>query len=66
MATMECLICRTVVEVVPDGRGFPPGIAKRKLKRSCGNRGCPCVPKYRPTVVLVSRHYDDEHDSPTA
>jgi hypothetical protein len=49
--TYRCLICNTVIVVRPDGRGFPPGIAKRKLKRSCTERGCPCDPKYRPGFI---------------
>ena len=33
--TQTCLLCGRQVVVTPDGRGFPPDIAKRKLRKAC-------------------------------
>ena len=41
-----CQICGQSVIVQPDGRGFPPDIAKRKLKRLCKAAGCVSNPQY--------------------
>ena len=30
-----CNVCKHVMAVVQDGRGFPPDIAKRKLAKQC-------------------------------
>jgi hypothetical protein len=47
MPTYTCNDCGRVVVVRMDGRGFPPDIAKRKLKKMCKDDGCPCSdPKY--------------------
>jgi hypothetical protein len=45
--TQTCTLCGRVQTVVPDGRGFPPDIAKRRLQKACGAAGCPCKPEYR-------------------
>ena len=45
--TVTCGLCGRKRTVVPDGRGFPPDIAKRKLERECKAAGCPCKPQYR-------------------
>jgi len=45
--TYTCQICGLQEIVRPDGRGFPPDIAKRKLKQRCKEIGCRCDPKYR-------------------
>ena len=42
----QCQLCDRVQPVVPDGRGFPPDIARRKLVKACKANGCPCEPKY--------------------
>ena len=42
-----CKTCGTVLVVKPDGRGFPPGIAQRKLVKSCKERGCDFDIDYR-------------------
>ena len=42
----QCVLCGRVEIVKPDGRGFPPDIAKRRLVKNCRARGCPCNPKY--------------------
>lgn len=41
-----CHRCGQSVVVTPDGRGFPPDIAKRKLIRLCKANGCACDPRY--------------------
>lgn len=45
--TQTCRLCGAVEVVRPDGRGFPPDIAKRRLKRRCKANGCPSEPTYR-------------------
>lgn len=47
-----CELCRRSVAVVPDGRGFPPDIAKRKLKRLCSLSNCPSQPKYYAGFII--------------
>ena len=44
--TVTCQLCGTRMRVMPDGRGFPPDIAKRKLIKDCKARGCACDPIY--------------------
>lgn len=43
-----CRLCGRVEPVTPDGRGFPPDIAKRKLRKWCKANGCPSDPVYTP------------------
>jgi hypothetical protein len=50
-----CQICGQSVTVTPDGRGFPPDIAKRKLQRICKANGCACQPKYTPGFAFGPR-----------
>lgn len=45
--TVTCQLCGRSRIVTPDGRGFPPDIAKRKLRRECAANGCACDPQYR-------------------
>lgn len=45
--TQSCTECGRVEIVTPDGRGFPPDIAKRKLRKRCQAAGCPSKPAYR-------------------
>lgn len=49
----SCRTCRRVVIVTPDGRGFPPDIAKRKLIRICAANGCECEPHYQAGLILT-------------
>lgn len=46
MAQQTCKICGRQEQVTPDGRGFPPDIAKRKLKKWCNANGCKSDPQY--------------------
>ena len=50
MAQQQCKLCNRTEQVVPDGRGFPPDIAKRRLKKWCNAYGCPSEPAYTPTI----------------
>ena len=45
--TQTCQVCGRTEAVRPDGRGFPPDIAKRRLQKRCKEAGCPCKPTYR-------------------
>ena len=42
-----CAVCHDVEVVRPDGRGFPPDIAKRRLAKRCAARGHKCEPRYQ-------------------
>jgi hypothetical protein len=42
----KCLECGDIEIVRPDGRGFPPDIAKRKLAKRCKEKGHDCRPQY--------------------
>lgn len=53
--TQTCLRCGRVEIVRPDGRGFPPDIAKRKLRKACKENGCPCEPQYRAGLSFGGR-----------
>jgi hypothetical protein len=44
--TMTCDQCADHQIVTPDGRGFPPDIAKRKLRKRCRAKGCQGEPQY--------------------
>lgn len=44
--TQTCKLCGLVEVVKMDGRGFPPGIAERRLKKRCAENGCPSKPSY--------------------
>ncbi len=50
--TQTCQVCGRVVIVKPDGRGFPPDIARRKLERECKADGHKADPKYRAGIGL--------------
>lgn len=45
-----CQLCGRVETVTPDGRGFPPDIAKRRLRKRCNANACPSKPTYRAGV----------------
>ena len=48
--TQRCQVCGDVEFVQPDGRGFPPDIAKRKLVKRCKANGHKCEPRYQAGV----------------
>ena len=41
-----CQVCGDREWVMPDGRGFPPDIAKRRLAKRCKAAGHNCDPLY--------------------
>ena len=45
--TVTCDKCGDRLTVVQDGRGFPPDIAKRRLRNQCRAKGCQGEPQYR-------------------
>lgn len=47
-----CENCGDTEPVVPDGRGFPPDIAKRKLAKRCKAKGHNSCPYYTAGVRL--------------
>ena len=49
--TVTCVLCGRSRVVQPDGRGFPPDIAKRALRKVCKANGCQSDPRYRAGVV---------------
>ena len=50
-----CQTCGDYEEVRPDGRGFPPDIAKRRLAKRCTSKGHRCSPAYRAGLTLTTR-----------
>lgn len=60
--TQTCALCGRGLVVRPDGRGFPPDIAKRKLKKWCNANGCPSEPQYRAGVIVGPRAKGQEAD----
>lgn len=57
-----CMVCGNVEAVRPDGRGFPPDIAKRRLKKQCKAVGCPCDPQYRAGLSLILQALNGDSD----
>jgi hypothetical protein len=45
--TQTCRLCGNAEIVTPDGRGYPPDIAERKLVKRCKSQGCRCDPYYQ-------------------
>jgi len=48
----KCEKCGRIETVKPDGRGFPPDIAKRKLAKRCERDGHHSQPIYTPGLSL--------------
>lgn len=53
--TQTCKLCQRQVVVEQTGRGFPPDVAARKLKRLCEADGCPSEPVYRAGIIIGPR-----------
>lgn len=53
--TQTCTVCGDVEVVRPDGRGFPPDIAKRKLVKRWRANGHTCQPRYLAGVLVGPR-----------
>jgi hypothetical protein len=56
--TVTCQLCGRSEVVKPDGRGFPPDIAKRKLRKRCCAWGCTSDPQYRAGVSIRMTEHD--------
>jgi hypothetical protein len=52
---VTCDQCGDHAVVVPSGRGFPPDIARNKLRKACRAKGCEGEPQYRAGVQFGSR-----------
>lgn len=52
--TQTCSVCGDYEIVRPDGRGFPPDIAKRRLQKRCLAAGHKCVPTYGAGILLAA------------
>lgn len=53
--TQTCQVCGDVEVVRPDGRGFPPDIAKRRLARRCKMKGHESEPRYLAGTTFSTR-----------
>jgi hypothetical protein len=53
--TQACRLCGRSLVVQPDGRGFPPAITERKLRKQCQAAGCPCEPRYQAGITFGPR-----------
>ena len=53
--SQTCQTCGDSEVVRPDGRGFPPDIAKRRLAKRCATKGHRCAPVYRAGLALAAR-----------
>ena len=62
--TQTCLTCGAVEIVHPDGRGFPPDIAKRRLAKKCAAAGHKSRPTYRAGVSIPRHLICDPHPWP--
>ena len=50
--TMTCTVCRATEVVHPDGRGYPPDIARRRLIKRCKSAGHVCDPVYQAGFIV--------------
>jgi hypothetical protein len=53
--TQTCTTCGDVEVVTPDGRGFPPDIAARRLAKRCKLKGHTSTAQYRAGIEMASR-----------
>jgi hypothetical protein len=51
----KCWTCGDFEIVKPDGRGFPPDIAKRRLVKRCKAKGCKHEIRYHAGYSFVER-----------
>jgi len=58
--TVTCALCGRRQIVKPDGRGFPPDIAKRALRKECKANGCQSDPQYRAGVIVGPRPFGQQ------
>lgn len=50
--TMTCTVCGATEVVRPDGRGYPPDIARRRLIKHCKSAGHVCDPVYQAGFIV--------------
>lgn len=50
--TVTCDKCGTQMVVSPYVRGFPPDVAKRKLRKACRAKGCDGEPQYMAGIII--------------
>lgn len=50
--TITCVLCGNVEVVHLTGRGYPPEMARKRLKARCKADGCPCQAQYLAGVRL--------------
>jgi hypothetical protein len=50
--TVTCDKCGRQLVVQPTGRGFPPDVARNKLRKACRANGCSGEPQYRAGMAL--------------
>lgn len=51
--TQSCIVCGDTETVRPDGRGFPPQIARNRLAKRCKDKGHRCQSVYRAGVTIA-------------
>lgn len=49
-----CEVCGLSIDILPDGRGHPPDIARRKLIKLCKAKGHTCQPSYLAGVTVLN------------
>lgn len=57
--TQTCTTCGAIEIVRPDGRGFPPDIAKRRLAKRCTALGHTSTPVYRAALLIAPARRED-------
>ena len=63
--TQTCTTCGAVEIVRPDGRGFPPDIAKRKLAKRCKAAGHTSTPRYLAGLGEWKRNFENKDHTGT-
>lgn len=60
--TQTCKVCGDFEVVRPDGRGFPPDIAKRRLAKRCSAKGHKCIPEYLAGLTIPTHLLKENPD----
>lgn len=60
----RCQLCGRSVVVMDAGRGFPPDVAARKLRRLCKADGCDSEPRYTAGYILTDYILTDDSPAP--
>lgn len=64
--TQTCQVCGGIEIVHPDGRGFPPTIARNRLARRCKAAGHVSQPSYQAGLVIHPPGRGVGHDKVSA